>query len=254
MTESLIRFDITDEVATITLDSPANRNALGAQLRGELLDRLDEAVGSELVRVIVLTHTGTVFCAGMDLKEAGKSGLSGDEVPRILETIWTSPKPVIARLTGPARAGGVGIVAACDFAVATTEVTFAFTEVRIGVIPALISATVLPRMAPRAVGELFLTGEAFDALRAAELGLISQAVPYNQVDAEIAHLVAELKCGAPLALAGVKALLQRQRRSSLSEDLLELSALSASFFDSPEAKEGMAAFREKRSPAWVRTD
>jgi methylglutaconyl-CoA hydratase len=251
MTDALVTLQVADQVATITLDSLANRNALSAQLRTELLDTLNRAIASEQVRVIVLTHSGTVFCSGMDLKEAGGSGLTGDEIPRILEAIWTSPKPVVARLAGPARAGGVGIVAACDFAIAVSEVTFAFTEVRIGVIPALISATVLPRMLPRAPGELFLTGESFDAPRAVELGLISRAVPVVQLEAEVDRYVEMLLLGAPGALAGVKAMLRRGQAVSFAADLAELGDLSATYFGSSEAKEGMAAFRERRTPAWV---
>jgi methylglutaconyl-CoA hydratase len=251
MTDPLVALEIADQVATIRLDSPANRNALSAQLRGELLAALRTAIDSDQVRVIVLTHTGPVFCSGMDLKEAGESGLGGDDIPRILETIWTAPKPVVARLAGPARAGGVGIIAACDIAVAAANVTFAFTEVRIGVIPALISATVLPRMLPRAPNELFLTGESFDAARAAELGLISLAVPRDQLDNEVDHYIVLLMQGAPQALAGVKAMLRRERHASFAADLAELGELSATYFGSAEAKEGMAAFREKRPAAWV---
>ncbi len=120
MTE-LVHLDTTAGVATITLDSPANRNALSAQLRRELLAHLDTAIADAAARVIVLTHTGPVFCSGMDLKEsrgAGAQDQGVNEFPAILERIWTSPTPVLARLAGPARAGGVGLVAACDIAVA----------------------------------------------------------------------------------------------------------------------------------------
>jgi len=132
----LVHWSVDAGVATITLDSPANRNALSAQLRRELLDAL-LATEEDDSRVVVLTHTGSVFCAGMDLEEsrgtgAGEQGVK--EFPRILEAIWTHPKPVIARLTGPARAGGVGMVAAADIAI-VQDATFAFTEVRIGVVP-----------------------------------------------------------------------------------------------------------------------
>jgi methylglutaconyl-CoA hydratase len=252
MPDCLVTLEVTDRVATICLDSPANRNALSAQLRTELLSHLHAAIAAEQVRVIVLTHSGPVFCAGMDLKEARESGLTGNEIPHILETIWTSPKPVIARLAGPARAGGMGIAAACDFAIATSDVTFAFTEVRIGVIPALISATVLPRMSPRAASELFLTGESFDAERAVEVGLISRAVSVDQLDAEVDRHVAMLMRGAPGAVAGVKAMLHRTRPASFAVDLAELNDLSMSFFASPEATEGMASFLDKRAPTWMR--
>ncbi|GAA2898317.1 enoyl-CoA hydratase family protein [Pseudonocardia halophobica] len=253
----LVHRDTTDGVATITLDSPANRNALSAQLRRELIDHLDTALADDAVRMIVLTHTGTVFCAGMDLKEskgqsAGQQGVT--EVPRILETIWTSPKPILARLTGPARAGGLGLVAACDFAVAANTATFAFTEVWLGLVPAVISVTVLPRLLPRAAHELFLTGETFDAARAATIGLINRAVPTDEVDAEISRYLDMLRRGAPGALAGVKDLLRRERPSSMSDDFAQMNALSADFFASTEGQEGIRAFAEKRCPTWVYRD
>ncbi|WP_181780716.1 enoyl-CoA hydratase-related protein [Pseudonocardia pini] len=251
MTE-LVHSDTVDGVATLTLDSPANRNALSAQLRRELIDHLDAAVADPAARVIVLTHTGTVFCAGMDLKEsrgASAEQQGVNEVPRILQTLWTSPTPVVAKLHGPARAGGVGIVAACDIAVAADTATFAFSEVRIGVIPAVISVTVLPRLLPRPAQELFLTGETFDAARAVEIGLLNRAVA--DVDAEVDRFVAMLRLGAPGALAGAKELVHRERPGSMAEDFAEMNALSAGYFAGAEGQEGIRAFGEKRKPAWV---
>jgi methylglutaconyl-CoA hydratase len=246
--------DTADGVATITLDSPANRNALSAQLRRELREHLEAAIADEAARVIVLTHTGKVFCAGMDLKEsrgasAEQQGVT--EFPGILELIWESPTPVVARLTGPARAGGVGLVAACDLAIAAEEATFAFSEVRIGVVPAVISVTVLPRLLPRAAHELFLTGEVFDARRAAEIGLINRAVPAAEVDAEVARYAEMLRLGAPGALAGTKALLRRTPIGELGKDFAEMNTLSASYFAGEEGQEGIRAFGEKRTPSWV---
>ncbi|MGQ0577100.1 MAG: enoyl-CoA hydratase-related protein [Pseudonocardia sp.] len=250
----LVRLDVAGGVATITLDSPANRNALSRQLRGELLAHLDAALVDDAVRVLVLTHTGRVFCAGMDLKESRGAGAADqgiNEVPRILSTLWTSPKPVLARLAGSARAGGVGLVAACDIAVAAAEATFAFSEVRIGVVPAVISVTVLPRLLPRAAHELFLTGEVFDAARAAEIGLLNRAVPADALDAEVARYVDALRLGAPGALAATKELLRGSRTAPMDERFAEMLALSARYFAAAEGQEGMRAFAEKRPPAWV---
>lgn len=249
----LVRIERDGPVATITLDSPANRNALSARLRRDLLAHLDTAIADPAVRVIVLTHTGPVFCAGMDLKEsagaaAGDQGVN--ELPRILETIWCSPTPVVARLAGPARAGGIGIVAACDLAVTVDSATFAFSEVRIGVIPAVISAVVLPRLEPRAAHELFLTGDTVDAARAARIGLVNRSVPATALDAEVDRFVQSLLRGAPGALDGTKRLLRRPR-GDLRGDLAALTTISAGYFAGPEAQEGMAAFREKRLPSWT---
>lgn len=250
----LVHLEIARGVATITLDSPHNRNALSAQLRRELIAHLDTAIADPAARVIVLTHTGPVFCAGMDLKEsrgagAGQQGVT--EVPRILTTLWDSPTPVVARLAGPARAGGVGIVAACDIAVVADGATFAFSEVRIGVVPALISVTVLPRLQARAAHELFLTGETVDAHRAVAIGLVNAAVPADRLDDEVARYTGMLRLGAPGALAGAKQMLRRERPATMAEDFAAMNALSASYFASEEGQEGIRAFGEKRPPSWV---
>ncbi len=254
MAGELVLYRRRGGTATITLDSPHNRNALSARLRAELSARLDEAVTDDAVRVIVLTHAGPVFCSGMDLKEAAGPDASGQgvrEFPHILDQIWASPKPVLARVAGPARAGGIGLIAACDIAVAAEAATFAFSEVRIGVVPAVISLTVLPRISPRDAQALFLTGETFDAGRAARIGLINVAVPLSELDAEVARYVDALQLGAPRALAATKKLLARPRFATPAEGFTEMLALSAEFFASEEGQEGIAAFAAKRPPRWA---
>jgi len=253
MTE-LVHLDTTAGVATITLDSPDNRNALSAQLRRELLTHLQTAIDNAAVRVIVLSHTGRVFCSGMDLKEsrgAGAQDQGVNEVPAILGRTWSSPQPVIARVAGPARAGGVGLVAACDIAVVAEDATFAFSEVRIGVVPAVISVTVLPRLLPRAAHELFLTGETFDGHRAVQIGLVNSTVPAVDLDAEVARYVEMLCLGAPGALAGTKEMLRRERPAALDAQFAEMQELSSRYFAGEEGQEGMRAFAEKRKPAWA---
>jgi len=254
MADELVHYSVEVGVATITLDSPHNRNALSARLRRELRDHLTAAIADDAARVIVLDHTGPVFCAGMDLKEAGgaSAGSQGvNEFPDILARVWTSPKPVVAKLAGPARAGGVGLVAAADIAVAAQGATFAFTEVRIGVVPALISATVLPRLLPRAAQELFLTGETFGADRAVTIGLLNSAVPAEELDAAVRHYTGMLALGGPTALAATKEILRRERPADVTADFAELVALSAGYFASDEGQEGIRAFAEKRPAAWV---
>lgn len=255
MTSELVHLAVEAGIATITLDSPANRNALSAQLRRELLAHLSTVLADDAVRVVVLGHTGRVFCSGMDLKETRGAGVQEQgvqEVPRILSTIWDSPKPVVARVAGPARAGGVGLVSACDIAVAAEDATFAFSEVRIGVVPAVISVTVLPRLLPRAAHELFLTGETFDAARAVAVGLVNSAVPAAGLDAEVTRYVEMLRLGAPGALAATKQMLRAERPSSMAEQFARMQELSAGFFAGAEGQEGMAAFAEKRPPSWAR--
>ncbi|MDQ3475004.1 MAG: enoyl-CoA hydratase-related protein [Actinomycetota bacterium] len=250
----LVRYEASAGVATITLDFPAKRNALSQALMSQLSGRLEAAQEDESVRVIVLTHTGPVFCAGMDLSEARGAGASEMGVhafPHILQSLWDSPKPVVARIAGPARAGGVGLIAACDIAVCLRSATFAFTEVRLGILPAVISATVLPRLTPRAAHELFLTGSVFDGVRAAEIGLVNAAVGQDDLDAAVAAYVIDLVKGGPIALAATKSLLRRRPLPVMTDDFAALLEASARFFASDEGQEGIRAYGEKRPPRWV---
>jgi len=251
----LVRTATAAGVTTLTLDSPANRNALSTPLMTQLLDRLGEALVDPRVRVVVISHTGPVFCSGADLKETAAARAAGrvpaEMLADVLAAIWEFPKPVVARVAGPARAGGLGLIAAADLAVCAREATFAFTEVRLGVIPAVISATVLPRLAPRAAAELYLTGEVFDGVRAAEVGLVTAAVSAEGLDGAVAGYCAALVRGGPLALAGTKQLLRRTPAESIRADLADLSTRSAGYFKSPEGVEGVTAFREKRPASWV---
>jgi methylglutaconyl-CoA hydratase len=230
-------------VATLTLDSPANRNALSAAAMEQLSAGLAAALADDSVRVVVLSHAGRVFCSGMDLRARD---VPVTAFPALLTAISSAPKPVIARVGGPARAGGIGLLAAADIAIAGASATFAFTEVRIGVVPAVISVPVLPSMLPRAARELFLTGEVFDATRAAAVGLVNVAVPDEGLDPEVERYAEMLAQGAPGALAATKELL-----AAPSADYAAMAALSASRFASAEGQEGMAAFREKRPPSWA---
>ncbi|MEU8047762.1 enoyl-CoA hydratase-related protein [Micromonospora echinofusca] len=254
----LVRAATARGVTTLTLDSPHNRNALSTPLMTQLLAGLAEAVADDAVRVVVLDHTGPVFCSGADLKETAAAYASGT-VPAgmlgdVLAAVWECPKPVVAKVAGPARAGGLGLIAAADLAVCAREATFAFTEVRIGVVPAVISATVLPRLHPRAAAELYLTGDAFDGRRAAEIGLVTAAVPADGLDAAVAGYCDSLVRGAPGALAGAKQLLRRPPATDLRTEIAGLSTLSTGYFLSEEGREGVLAFREKRPARWVPTD
>lgn len=254
----LVHKELAGGIATITLDSPPNRNALSVRLLGDLEDRLNWALGESEVRVIVLTGTGPVFCSGADLKEQRVEPAQGTgdapvtaSFPEILSLIWESPKPVICRLNGTARAGGLGLVAACDFAIAPHSASFAFTEVRLGVVPAMISVPVLRRLEPRAAAEYFLTGEVFDAAKAEQIGLVTRAVPAEELDATVARYAEMLIKGGPEALAITKRLVREIPEVSFEEGLRRMTALSAQRFTSAEGQEGIAAFMEKRPPKWV---
>jgi enoyl-CoA hydratase len=232
-------------VETLTLDSPDNRNALSAELVGGLTDALTDCAGDPGVRAVVLTHTGTTFSAGADLRDPPHP----DALVGLLRRIVELPRPVVARVTGHVRAGGLGLMAACDIAAAAHSATFAFTEVRIGVAPAVISLPLLPRTDPRALARYYLTGERFDAPEAARIGLLTAAG--DDVDAVLEPVLDGLRRSAPEALAETKRLLTARVLESFDRDAADLTALSARLFSAPQAREGMTAFLERRDPSWV---
>jgi methylglutaconyl-CoA hydratase len=242
-----VGLETIDGVATVTLQTPENRNALSVRLRTALLSSLDAAMADPAARVIVLTGAGPVFCSGADLKDPSPAGPS---VPIILERLIDAPKPTVAVLNGPARAGGIGLVAACDLAIAPDTATFAFTEVRIGVIPAIISVPCLARMSPRAAARYFLTGEVFDAAAAVECGLLTAAVPPDEMDSLRSALTTALRKGAPKALAGTKRLLAEVPAMTRDVAFAYAERISGVYFASDDAAEGRQAFAEKRPPAW----
>jgi methylglutaconyl-CoA hydratase len=252
---SLVRFAVADGVATVVLDSPHNRNALSRQLLGELARALDVVTADPVARVIVLTGAGPVFCSGADLKEQRAAGTGEaqpiNELPAILTTLWTCSQPVVCRLNGAARAGGVGLLASCDLVVAPADVTFSFTEVRLGLVPAIITVPLLRRVAPQALHRLFLTGEVFSAERARDIGLVDQVAAAEELDAEVAGLVAMLMRGGPQSLELTKQLVQQIRALAPDEAFARLTRLSAERFASAEGREGMQSFADKRDPEWV---
>jgi enoyl-CoA hydratase len=239
-------------VATLTLDSPGNRNALSAALVDQLSRHLDAAAADPAVRAVVLTHTGSTFCAGADLAEMAAEGGPAASTARLvalLRRIVELPKPVAALVDGHVRAGGVGVLGACDVVVAGPASTFAFTEVRIGVAPAMISLTVLSRLTDRAASRYLLTGETFGPEVAAHVGLVTEAAadPVDALDAVLGHW----RACSPQGLAETKALTTRAVLDGFDASADDLAALSARLFASDEGQEGIAAFRERRPPRWV---
>ncbi len=226
---------------TITLDSPANRNALSRAVLAGLHDALGRAA-DPAVRVVVLDHTGPAFCAGADLKERRAGGSDGSGLVQAIEQLGALPVPVIAAVHGAVRAGGVGLMAACDLVVVDRSVTFAFTEVRLGVAPAIISVPVLARCTWSSVAAAFLTGEPFDADEAATMGLITHST--DDVAAVVERLCAGVCAGAPGAVSATKRLLREPG------SMAAMAALSDRLFAADEAQEGMAAFAERRPPRW----
>ncbi|MEV8003390.1 enoyl-CoA hydratase family protein [Streptomyces parvus] len=233
-------------IATLTLDSPANRNALSAALVGELRDALADCAGDDTVRAVVLTHTGSTFCAGADLTAPPDP----EAFVGLMREIVALPKPVVARVTGHVRAGGLGLLAACDIAVAGEASSFALTESRLGLAPAVISLTLLPRVDRTAANRYYLTGERFDAAEAARIGLVTVAA--EDVEKGLAPVLDGLRRASPQGLAASKELVKATVLRSFDQYAEDLIARSAALFASDEAREGMTAFLERRDPAWVR--
>lgn len=250
MTE-LVHVSTERSVTTITLDSPHNRNALSRALVDQLGTALRDAAGDDIVRAIVLTHTGGTFCAGADLGEAraGSMTQGADDLFGLLTAIVEAPKPVIGRIAGHVRAGGMGLVAACDIVLADGRATFGVTESRIGLAPAVISAALLPRLTARAAGRYFLTGETFDPETAVAIGLITEAC--DDVEERMASLLDVLRACSPQGLRESKAIATAALRASLQDNRAHLTELSARLFASEEATEGMTAFLERRKPRWA---
>lgn len=241
--------------ARLTLNSPHNRNALSTSLVNQLHQGLRDASADPAVRAVVLGHTGGTFCAGADLGEAGGGDPFSMAVARaremvtLMRAIVSSPLPVIAAIDGHVRAGGFGLVGACDIAVAGPRSTFALTEARIGVAPAIISLTLLPKLSARAAARYYLTGEKFDAGQAAEIGLITVAA--EDVGAAVDKLVSDIGRGSPQGLAASKALTTTAVLEGFDRDAERLAEESARLFVSDEAREGMLAFLQKRAPNWT---
>lgn len=241
-------------VVTVTLDSPHNANALSSTLLSALRSALDTAASDPAVRAVVLTGTGRTFSSGADLAER-RTGVSiSAALSAVFTTMVAMEKPVVARVNGHVRGGGMGLVGACDLAVAPEGATFAFSEVRVGVAPAIVAAPVLRRMHLRAFERYALTGELFGAREAQFSGLISTTVPsVAELDGWVARVVESVLLGEPGALAETKRItrLAQGTDEGVLASLPVLAALSDRLFSTEAAAEGMAAFLEKRAARWT---
>lgn len=258
-----IKTNLTAGVYTITLADPENRNALSRQLTRELLAAMDRVDTDDEIRAVVLTNEGSVFCAGADLSER-----SDDDRPDANESrddentddadplgffgrIRRSSKPWVGKINGHAVAGGLGLAAAADISVGLATAKMGFSEVRIGVAPAIISVICLPKMRASEASEAFLRGNRFTAVEAARLGLINYAVPAEEMDAKVDEIVADLVLGGPLALAASKQLINDVPTMPFDQAMAWATKLSGSLFESDEGQEGMKSYLEKRTPRWV---
>ncbi|MGW7197261.1 enoyl-CoA hydratase family protein [Streptomyces chryseus] len=232
-------------ITTLTLDSPANRNALSARLVAELGDALSACAKDPSVRAVLLSHTGGTFCAGADLRSPPDPAA----FVALLRNVVALPKPVVARVSGHVRAGGLGLLGACDISAAGPGASFAFTESRLGLAPAVISMPLLPRMDPRAAARYYLTGERFGAAEAARTGLVT--VASEDADEALAPVLDGLRRASPQGLAESKRLVTATVLAAFDRDTDTLVEQSARLFASREAAEGVTAFLERRDPAWV---
>jgi methylglutaconyl-CoA hydratase len=245
-------------VARVFLARPEVRNAFDGETVRELTRALAEASAREDVRVIVLGGQGKVFSAGADLDWMRRVASFSEEenvrdarsLAALFETLERSPKPVVARVQGAALGGGAGLVAAADIAVAAQDAQFGFPEVRLGLVPAVISPWVVARIGTAAAHELFLTGERFDAEQARAIGLVRHVVPAGELDRAVEARVGALLQAAPGAVAAAKSLLRAVAFRSAEEVREATASLIAQRRASPEGREGLRAFLEKREPSW----
>ena len=249
MADELVHLEVADAIATVTLDSEHNRNALSRQLVTELGERLAAADADADVKAVLVRSAGRVFCSGADLSEAATGSMEegARAIVALQRQIATAEKPVVVELGGPVRAGGLGIVGAADIVVAAESVTFALTEVRLGLAPAVISLSLLSNLSPRAASDVFLTGRTFDATEAARMGLVTHTVPDGDLTDAVQGVLDDLTQGYPQGLRETKALLNHDlvaRIDALGDDV---AAQSARLFGSDEAREAMTAFLESRT-------
>jgi methylglutaconyl-CoA hydratase len=249
-----------DQVAFVTLNRPQIRNAFDETLIANLAARLAELDADSAVRVVVLAGAGTAFCAGADLNWMKRMAGYGYEqnladaraLAAMLKTLDQMSKPTIARVHGPAFAGGVGLVAACDIAIGTPEAKFCLSEAKLGLSPATISPYVVRAMGERAARRYFQTAEVFEANEAHRIGLLSMVSASENLDAEIGKILGHLTAGGPAALTKIKDLIRLVSSGSVDDAMIDDTAKRiAEIRVSPEGKEGIAAFLEKRKPSWA---
>jgi len=250
-----VRAEVADGILTVTLADVENRNALGAAVVNGLHDAIAQANADSGIRAVVVTNEGSTFCAGANLKEQSGAAKGGGRpklgFDALLEEIQRSPTPIVGKIKGHVVGGGNGLAAALDIAIAQEDVKFGFTEVRLGVAPAIISVVCLPKMRRGEAMEAFLRGHRFPASRAAELGLISRAVPADELDAAVEEVLADLRLGGPSALGFAKRLVYEVPAMDQKEAFAWTSDLSQRLFKGEEAAAGMKAFLKREKPPWA---
>ena len=254
--ENPVLYKVENKIGWITLNTPQNHNALSAPLAIALDEILEKAIADSNVRMLVLSANGRTFCSGADLKGAGggavpQPGRDRGPYPSALLRLWQCPKPIIGRIQGGAYGAGVGLVAICDIAIADESTNFGITEVRFGVLPALISNILLRKFAPGKITPLMMTGRRFGMEIALDMGMVHRTVPADQLDAAVQEQIEELMLCAPGAVAEIKRLIRTVPEVGFVEGLAITEKSIAAFFGSEEGQEGTAAFQAKRLPKWA---
>ncbi len=252
-----LTFQCDDKIATIALTVPEKRNAISAQMIADLLGALDQAEASP-ARVVILTGAGKAFCAGMDLGELQhlarqmqqKNFEDARRMTRLLYRLYSFPKPVIAAVNGAAIAGGCGLATVADFILAVPEAKFGYTEVRIGFTPALVSVFLRRRIGDTHVRDLLLTGRIIDAEEALRIGLVTEVVPMEALMERAREVAASLVAASPTAIAQTKKLLVSFDRTAIRAELEAAIEANADIRSTPDFREGVSAFLEKRPPKW----
>ena len=245
------------EIAKITLNRPDKRNAITTTMISEILTALD-VIEKSRSRVVILTGAGKCFCAGIDLEMlaaiAQQSPSENQEdsrrIAKMLRRIWSFPRPMIAAVNGAAYAGGCGIATLCDFTIATTEAKFGYTEVKIGFLPAIVSVFLTRQIGEKRSRDLLLTGRIIGAAEAKEFGMVSEVVPAERLLDRVQELVAELIAASPSSVTRAKHLLTSSAAAGLDHDLERAILENARIRCTPDFKEGIASFLEKRKPMW----
>jgi len=254
----VLRCSAGGPVAQVRLNRPDVRNALNGDLIEELRSTFEELSGDPAVRSIVLSGEGKAFCGGADvammresLELSREDNVAGARaLSAMFRAIDRCPKPVIAKIHGAALGGGAGLVAVCDIAIAASDAAFGFTEVKLGIIPAVISPFVLAKIGASHARALFLTGERFDARRAQAIGLVHEVVVGDTLDVAVERVVNEIFSAGPSAIAAVKNLVPRVRETAYDETLELTAEATAAQRVSDEGQEGLRAFLERRPPDW----
>jgi methylglutaconyl-CoA hydratase len=246
-----------EEVRMITLNRPERRNAMTPAMQQELIHAMEEAAASDC-SVVVFAGAGEVFCAGLDLsalqgmndKSAAEHTADAERIARLFRTLYELPKPTIAAVHGAAIAGGTGLATMCDFTLAVPGAKFGYTEVKIGFVPAVVSAFLVLQIGEKAARDLLLTGRLFTSEEALQLGLVTEVVQPEQLTARTLELIRVLKANSPEALAATKRLLRAQNKAWLDAAIAEALASNAEARATHDFKEGVAAFLDKRKPVW----